>query len=75
MSDLPNGNPPGQNNIDATTEPYVPAENDPSAGAQKPHEEEVTEHVDDEEEEPAPQHRPQAPKPPAGHQPAPQHKK
>jgi len=36
MSDYPNGTPPGQNNIDATTEPYVPKENDPSASAQKP---------------------------------------
>lgn len=38
MSDLPNGRPPGQNNLHAGTEPYVPKENDPSAGAQKPDE-------------------------------------
>lgn len=36
MSDFPNGQPPGQNNIDATTAPYVPKENDASAGAHKP---------------------------------------
>lgn len=36
MSDFPNGRPPGQNNLDATSPAYVPAENDPSAGAQKP---------------------------------------
>lgn len=38
MSDLPNGQPPGQNNLHAGVEPYVPKENDPSAGAQKPDE-------------------------------------
>lgn len=38
MSDLPNGTPPGQNNLDAGVEPYVPLANDPSAGAQKPDE-------------------------------------
>lgn len=38
MSDFPNGRPPGQNNLDATTERYVPVHNDPSAGAQKPDE-------------------------------------
>lgn len=38
MSDFPNGRPPGQNNIDAGAEQYVPAENDPSATAQKPDE-------------------------------------
>lgn len=36
MSDFPNGRPPGQNNLDATSPAYVLAENDPSAGAQKP---------------------------------------
>jgi hypothetical protein len=36
MSDFPNGRPPGQNNLDAGVERYVPVENDPSAGAQKP---------------------------------------
>jgi hypothetical protein len=36
MSDFPNGHPPGQNNLNAGTEQYVPKENDPSAGAQKP---------------------------------------
>lgn len=35
MSDYPNGNPPGQNNLHAGVEPYVKPENDPSAGAQK----------------------------------------
>lgn len=38
MSDFPNGRPPGQNNLDAGTEQYVPKEHDPSAGAQKPDE-------------------------------------
>lgn len=38
MSDLPNGNPPGQNNLNAQTERYVPLANDASAGAQKPDE-------------------------------------
>lgn len=38
MSDLPNGTPPGQNNLDATAERYVPLANDPSATAQKPDE-------------------------------------
>lgn len=38
MSDFPNGRPPGQNNLDATVERYVPMENDPSAMAQKPDE-------------------------------------
>ncbi len=36
MSDYPNGRPPGQNNLDATSERYVKPENDPSALAQKP---------------------------------------
>lgn len=36
MSDFPNGRPPGQNNIDATTERYVDPKNDPSANAVKP---------------------------------------
>lgn len=36
MSDFPNGRPPGQNNIDATTERYVDADKDPSANAVKP---------------------------------------
>lgn len=36
MSDFPNGRPPGQNNLDAGAPAYVPPENDPSAGAQKP---------------------------------------
>lgn len=38
MSDFPNGQPPGQNNLDAGAEQYVPKSNDPSAGAQKPDE-------------------------------------
>lgn len=36
MSDFPNGRPPGQNNLDATTERYVDPANDPSATAPKP---------------------------------------
>lgn len=36
MSDFPNGMPPGQNNIDAGAEPYVPPENDPSTNVPKP---------------------------------------
>lgn len=35
MSDFPNGRPPGQNNIDATTPAYVDPKNDPSANAVK----------------------------------------
>jgi hypothetical protein len=38
VSDFPNGRPPGQNNLDASVESYVPKENDPSAGAHKPDE-------------------------------------
>lgn len=34
MSDEPNGHPPGQNNLNAGIERYVPLENDPSAAAQ-----------------------------------------
>ena len=35
MSDMPNGNPPGQNNLDAGVERYVDVKNDPSAGTPK----------------------------------------
>ncbi len=35
MSDMPNGQPKGQNNLDAGTPAYVDPKNDPSAGAQK----------------------------------------
>lgn len=52
MSDYPNGRPPGQNNLDATSPAYVPAENDPSATAQKsdavrPKEDGIEVHEDD----------------------------
>lgn len=90
MSDFPNGRPPGQNNIDATTERYVDADKDPSANAVKPDHEQsedsgieardpidpkVQQELDqaaknmvepssaeqDEDEQPKPQARPQAP--------------
>lgn len=35
MSDLPNGLPPGQNNLDAGAPAYVPPENDPSTNVPK----------------------------------------
>lgn len=35
MSDFPNGTPPGQNNLDAGVERYVPLENDTSAATQR----------------------------------------
>lgn len=43
MSDFQNGRPPGQNNIDATTERYVDPDKDPSANAVKPDEEQPEE--------------------------------